>query len=191
MPSSRVSHDEPAETPGEFEQIFERYYRPGSFYFGRRGCTREECQDLTQETFLGVYKGMERYREEANIETWLFIIAANIWRNWLRSRSALKRNAPELSLEQSVESGKAPASTTEEAHPLDRLLTGERWDLLRRGLDELPPRMRYCLLLRLDQGLKYREIATIMNISVQTVKSQLHQARERLKTMLSEHFTDP
>jgi DNA-directed RNA polymerase specialized sigma24 family protein len=38
-----------------FEQIFTRYYRPVSYYFARRGCSRQDCLDLTQETFLGVY----------------------------------------------------------------------------------------------------------------------------------------
>ena len=191
MSTSIVSQGRPAERPEDFTQIFARYYRPVSYYFARRGCSREECQDLTQETFLGVYKGMERYREESNVETWLFVIAANIWRNWLRGRSAQKRNAPELSLEQTAEGIEMTAATSRDDHPLDRMLAGERWDLLRQEVEELPPRMRCCLLLRLDQGLRYREIATIMSISVQTVKSQLHQARERLKERLSVHFTDP
>ncbi len=190
MSTSIIGQGGPTERPEDFTQVFGRYYRPVICYFARRGCSREECQDLTQETFLSVYKGMKRYRQEANVETWLFVIAANIWRNWLRSRSAQKRSALELSLEQTSE-GKKLEVGTEDGHPLDRMLAGEQWDLLRQELDELPPRMRSCLLLRLDQGLRYREIATIMNISVQTVKSQLHEARERLKRRLSEHFTDP
>jgi DNA-directed RNA polymerase specialized sigma24 family protein len=48
--------------------------------------------------------------------------------------------------------------------------------------------MRRCVLLRIDQGLKYREIASIMRVSIDTVKTQLHQARHRLKERLQEYF---
>ncbi len=175
----------------DFEQLFERYYRPVNYYFARRGCSQQDCLDLTQETFLGVYKGMGRYRKDATIETWLFMIAANIWRNWLRSRSAQKRDAPEVSLEVTIETDKeATAKYGQEDDPLDILLAGEEWGLLRKELEELPPRMRDCLVLRIDQGLKYHEIATIMGTSVQTVKSQLYQARERLKEKLGGYFND-
>ncbi len=170
-----------------FEQIFERYYRPVNYYFARRGCPREDCRDLAQETFLGAYKGIERYREDAEIETWLYVIAGNIWRNWLRSRSTLKRSAHEVSLDQEIEDRREPVSTAEEDDSLGTLLLGEQWDLVRGALEELPPRMRFCLHLRIDQGLKYDEIATVMGISIQTVKSQLYQARERLKEALKDH----
>ncbi len=184
-------NNKPAAKAGHFEQLFERYYRPVNYYFARRGCSQQDCQDLTQETFLGVYKGMDRYRQDATIETWLFMIAANIWRNWLRNRSAQKRDAPEVPLEQTFERDKESTTNPHQQNdPLEHVLIGEEWSLLRKELAELPPRMRDCLLLRIDQGLKYREIATIMETSVETVKSQLHQARERLKKKLSEHFSD-
>ncbi len=191
MPTSMVTKDESAKRQEDFERLFGRYYRPVHYYFAKRGCSTEECQDLTQETFLSVYKGMQGYRKEANVETWMFTIAANIWRNWLRSRSTKKRNAPVVPLEQTLEERTEPAgTTTKEPDPLDHLLASEQWKLLRTELDDLPPRMQDCLLLRLDQGLKYREIATIMNISVDTVKSQLYQARERLKKKLGDYVTD-
>ena len=69
-------------------------------------------------------------------------------------------------------------------------MSGERREQLRSALEELPPRMRDCLLLRLDKGLKYREIAEIMNTRVDTVKSQLYQAKERLKDFLRDYAGD-
>ena len=74
--------------------------------------------------------------------------------------------------------------------PLDRLIAEERLQQLREALLDLPPQMRQCVLLRLDQELKYREIAEVMNIAVNTVKSQLAQAKDRLRTRLEESFTD-
>jgi RNA polymerase sigma-70 factor (ECF subfamily) len=55
-----------------------------------------------------------------------------------------------------------------------------------RALQDLPEQMRRCFILRFDQQLRYREIAAVMQISIQTVKSHLHQARERLKAILAE-----
>lgn len=57
---------------------------------------------------------------------------------------------------------------------------------LRAKLDQLPPQMRRCLYLRLYHDLKYREIAALMRISIETVKAHLHQAQNRLRM-----FFDP
>jgi RNA polymerase sigma-70 factor (ECF subfamily) len=65
-----------SQTGGEREEtfrlIFDRYYRSVYRFFEKRGFSTEECQDLTQETFLRVYKGMATFRGEARFETWLF-----------------------------------------------------------------------------------------------------------------------
>jgi len=178
-----------------FDELFERYYRPVSYFFANRGFSPEECRDLAQETFLGAYRGFERFRGEASVETWLFKIAGNIWRNALRSLSAEKRDAPEVSLGGLAEEGREiaddePGRAAKEHHPLDAALADERVRLLRRAVGELPAKMRRCLLLRIDQDMKYREIAAVMQISIQTVKSQLFQAKERLKEELSDHFPE-
>ncbi|MCB1037083.1 MAG: RNA polymerase sigma factor [Acidobacteria bacterium] len=175
----------------QFERLFKVYYRPVSYYFARRGCSRDECHDLTQETFMGVYRGMESYREESSLETWLFVIAANIWRNWLRGRSTQKRSGTEVSLgAEALSPDRSLAERLAAPDPgsLQRLLSSERYRLLVRELEALPPRMRFCFLLRFFQGLKYKEIASIMGVSLETVKSQLFQARERLRERLEGHF---
>ncbi len=189
-----MSDSQAAKKLEEFERLFEDYCRPVSRYFARRGCSKEECQDLTQDTFMGVYKGMESYRSESSIETWLFVIAANIWRNWLRSQGAKKRDAAEVPLDS--QSSSAPQGilgvlAAQDEGALQGLLSSERYRLLRRELEKFPPRMRFCFLLRFYQGLKYREIAIIMGVSVETVKSQLFQARGRLRESLGEHFGEP
>ncbi len=179
---------EPRDVSGlspRFEQLFERYSRPVSSFFFRRGFSREECLELTQETFLGAYRGMERFRRGTNVEGWLFTIATNVWRNEVRRRSAEKREGQELSLDKLLDDGRE-LEGRHESDPLTAALAKERRDLLHEALRELPEQMRECLLLRIDQQLKYREIAAVMRISINTVKSQLFQARERLQTRLAE-----
>ncbi len=174
------------EEPGpRFEQLFESYSRPVSYFFARRGFSRDECLDLTQETFLGVCRGIERFRSGTNVEKWLYTIAINVWRNEVRRRSTEKRDAREVGLE-SVLGTFREIEAGQEADPLEAVLTEERHDLLHQAIRELPNQMRQCLILRIDQQLKYDEIAAVMRISINTVKSQLFQAREKLRMLLGE-----
>ncbi len=168
-----------------FEQLFERYSRPVSSFFARRGFSRDDCLELTQETFLGVYRGMERFRRGTNAKGWVFTIATNIWRNEVRRRKAGKREGREVSLDKLLDDGQEMGNRPE-ADPLAAALRKERHDLLHDTLQELPEQMRQCLLLRIDQQLKYHEIATVMQVSVNTVKSQLFQAKQRLQKRLAE-----
>ncbi len=176
------------------QRIFERYCAPVTHFFANRGFTAQEAEDLAQETFVRVYNNIGAFRLEASFDTWLFTIAGSIWKNVLRSRSALKRQADTVPLDQIVkpdEDGKLDRETEPEESsegPLDRVLAAEKTRLLRRAIGELPPKMRECVLLRAARGLKYREIAAIMKISIATVKSQLHEAKQRLKPLLEKHF---
>lgn len=172
-----------------FLQLFERYYRPVVYFFARRGLSPEESQDFAQETFLRAYKNLDTLREGKAAKAWLFITATNLWRNEVRNRKAQKRIGTELPLDEGVVQPAAGSSGGGgSSGALAGLLARERVELLRQALEELPPRMHRCVLLRLDQELKYREIAVIMQVSVDTVKAQLHQAKERLKEALGEHF---
>ena len=183
-------HDE------ELRRLFDRYFRSVFHFFLNRGLAREEALDLTQDTFLRVYRSLQGFRGEAKVETWLFRIATNLWNNEVRRRRAEKREGWEVSLEGVVEGGHPIRADhhfdgwSEPAGPLETMLDDERRQVLREALGDLPPQMRRCVLLRIDQNLKYREIAGVMQISIETVKSQLSQARDRLEQKLGRYF-DP
>jgi RNA polymerase sigma-70 factor (ECF subfamily) len=178
-----------------FRQIFHAYFRQIHGFFAKRGFPVHECQDLAQETFLKVHKGLPNFRREARFETWLFQIAANLYRNTLRSQSTLKREAQEVSLEEVVDpeptNGGTVPGWASEGSPLAGILDEEQSQVLREALDALPAQMRRCVLLRIDQDLRYREIADLMRVSIDTVKAHLYQARQQLKGKLSGYFTDP
>jgi RNA polymerase sigma-70 factor (ECF subfamily) len=175
-----------------FRRLFDLYAPRLYHFFTRRGFPHQECLDLTQETFLGIYRGMETYRRDASFETWLFKIATNAWRKRLRWGSAGKRGAREVPLEE--EGGGGPAERIAAADvpaPGEEALRKERSRLLRQAIDRLPEQMRRCLVLRIDQELKYREIATLMRLSPETVKVHLLKARKRLQEDLGPYFQDP
>ena len=172
-----------------FEILFERYRKAVCFFLGNRGLSREDTCDLTQETFLEVYKSLQRLQNEEEAKPWILRIARNLWLNWLRSARAGKRDATVVPIEDS-ESGEIfrGAQPTDEPGALDRILEGEQRALLRQALEELPPQMRQCVMLRIDHGMKYREVAAVMGLSIQTVKSHLGQAKKRLQDRLSNHL---
>lgn len=172
----------------DFEDVFERYYHPVTAFFSNRGFSAEECRDLAQETFLGVYKGFARFRGEASVKTWLFRIARNLSHNTRRDRGADKRTADVISLDETLESGgPVPLPVPEAiAGPLEDAIESERQQQLRQAVGELPAQMRRCFVLRYQQGRKYREIADVLQVSLDTVKSQLFQARIRLRRRLGE-----
>jgi RNA polymerase sigma factor (sigma-70 family) len=178
---------------GELYRLFRR--RVESF-FVRRGCSSDECAELTQETFVRVFAGIGGLHFAPRFARWLFEIAANIFRNELRWRGAAKRDAFEESIEDLVEtraerrSDALPALSSKAPSPLDATLRRERLEHLRAKLDQLPPQMRRCVYLRLYQDLKYREIATVMGISIETVKAHLHQAQKRLTVAFAERPDD-
>lgn len=175
----------------QFRRLFEIYYGPLRSFFARRGFSPEDCEELTQETFLGIYTGMSSFRGEAGFETWMWKIANNAWRKRRRWRSAEKRTAEEVPLDESAEpTGEPRAALARETAPdpgqatIDR----ERSRMLREAIERLPDQMRKCLMLRVYQDLKYREIAVVVRLSIETVKAHLFAARRRLSQELGDYF---
>jgi RNA polymerase sigma-70 factor (ECF subfamily) len=174
-----------------FRHLFEMYYGPLRGFFARRGFAPEDCQELTQETFLGIYTGIGSFRGEAGFETWMWKIANNAWRKRRRWWSAEKRAAEEVPLDEVEEmpagprEGLAPDAAPD---PGQAALDRERSRLLREAIEQLPEQMRKCLMLRIYQDLKYREIAVVVRLSIETVKAHLFAARGRLKQELGDYF---
>jgi RNA polymerase sigma-70 factor (ECF subfamily) len=166
--------------------LYQEFFMVVEQFFRLRRCTPQESEDLAQETFINAFRGIRDFRRDSSLKTWLLHVALNVWRNELRRRFTAKRAAHEVPLE-NPESGEEEISLRIEADELlNDLLREERRRFIVQELRKLPPQMRRCMLLRVVQDLKYREIAAILRISIDTVKSQLFQARQRLKETLEE-----
>ncbi len=167
-----------------FAVLFESCHRRVERFFARKGFAAEDCLDLTQETFLGIYKGLERFRLDARFETWLFSVAGNIYLKRLRSRATAKRSGEEVPAEE----GKLAATTRSANAQLAGVLAEEKRLALEEAMAELPAKMRRCLELRVYQEMRYREIAVVLRVSVDTVKTHMFQARKKLRARLGEIF---
>jgi RNA polymerase sigma-70 factor (ECF subfamily) len=185
--------------PGREEScriLFNRFYWPLFHFFEHRGFSMEECQDLIQETFLRVYRGIETFRGEARWEHWLFRIASNTAIKAVRYRAAGKRAGHEVPLEDNDPGDSPPAAAggsprgAEAPAPLRRLLGKEMREILTQAIAGLPAQMRRCVRLRAFQDLDYDEIAEILQISPSTVKVQLFKARKRLQMELGDSFAN-
>jgi RNA polymerase sigma-70 factor (ECF subfamily) len=179
-----------------FRQIYLLYFRKVYHFFARRGFSADECMDLSQETFLRVHNHLATFRRESRFEAWLFKIATNLYRNRVRTLTTLKRRAQEVPFDAAAE-GELTAALPEpaltaagEQGPLREVLSEECAQLLRAAMDDLPAQMRRCVLLRVEGDFKYREIADLMQVSIDTVKSHLFQARQQLKGRLADYFAD-
>jgi RNA polymerase sigma-70 factor, ECF subfamily len=167
--------------PGAFRFLYETYFRAIERFFARKGLAPEDCLDLTQETFLGIYKGLDGYEDRQRFAAWLYRAATTVWLKWLRAAATAKRAAVEVSRD-GMEHPEATLAV--EGRQLDGLLGEERWRALRAAVAELPEQMRDCLALRLYHQLSYSEIAVIKKISIETVKAHLFRARKKLQEKL-------
>lgn len=158
-----------------FRVLVERWERPIFAFLDRMVGSREEAQDLSQETFLRVYTNADRYRSEGQFRSWLFRIAGNLTRSRLRRNRILRWIRFEPSVHD-IPSGREGA---------DKILErDETRQAVRAALDKLPFRQRQAIVLRRYDDLSYREIASAMNISVAAVESLLQRAMDSLKKRL-------
>lgn len=175
-----------------FRRLFDLYRAPIYRFFAKRGFSPDECEDLTQETFIGIYKGISSYRGQARFESWILTIATNAFRKELRRRSARKRSGNEVSLDAGRDDPSAPtrAETIPSPwpDPAAAVVSRERVGILREAIEGLPRQMQRCLILRVVAGLTYKQIGEALRISTETVKAHLGQARKRVKEGLEERY---
>jgi RNA polymerase sigma-70 factor (ECF subfamily) len=183
------------EAEPHFRTLFERYYGQVYRFFRRKGMDAEDARDLAQEVFLNVYKGLPSLRQDAQFQSWLFTISANVYKNELERRRARKRASVQVPLEgDSMDDGEAlsPASRAVDPRPrpMEALLEKEKLERLRRALTELPEQMQRCVRLRVAEERSYQEIANSLGVSINTVKAHLRQARIALRERLAPYFAE-
>ncbi len=167
-----------------FKILFDCYYRTIVGFFLRRGFTIEESRDLAQDTFLRAYKSIKDLNNPASFKPWLFSIATNTYKNEVRRRHTDKGEIEESTRSiEDVSNGMITACDYQ-TNIHDNLVSKEQVEKLEQALEELPPQARRCIVMWAEQGLKYREIAEVLQISIGTVKSHIYEARRRLKERL-------
>lgn len=137
----------------------------------------DAAADLVQAAFVRGYTQLGSCRDPARFGAWVFRIAANQSKDWLKSRR--RRDVP---LDVTPEG----ALATEEAGPGDDLERGELRRILARALEELPATLREAFVLKHVEGLEYEEMSALMEVSVSALKMRVHRARQMLQAALQE-----
>ena len=146
------------------------------------------AEDLTQEVFLRVYRGLKRFRGDSSYKTWIYRItlntASNLRKSW--ARKARRRHVPLH--EAPAGTGRAPDETLAEASadPERIAASSQIGRRVQAALDELPEEFREAVVLRDVEGLAYLEIAETLRVSVGTVKSRIARGRALLRDRLAD-----
>jgi RNA polymerase sigma-70 factor (ECF subfamily) len=156
-----------------FDLIVERHRRLVYQVCYRFVGNHEDASDLAQDVFVRAFKGLRRFKGQSSLGTWLYRVAVNTSLN----RTAVRR--PESQ----------PLETTEVVDrsandPLRQLVTGERVASVRRAIQQLPPKQRATLILRVYQELSHEEIAAILGGTVGAAKANLFHALGSLKRLV-------
>ena len=136
------------------------------------GADVETAREIVQETFLRLHEHVLADGDRTNLRAWLFRVAHNLARN---AQQAFRSSRTEP-LVDSVAAAEASAASS----PEQDLLAEERLQQLRQAMDQLTIAQRDCIVLR-SEGLKYREIAQILDLSVSTVGENIQRGLETLK----------
>jgi len=136
-----------------------------------------EAEDLTQETLLQAYLGLDRLRDPERFSSWVYGIALNLAKMRLRSR----RNG---ALPQ-VDASRLAALAAADPSPAEIVEAREFWSLVESALQVLPAEQRRAVLLYYVDGLSCEEIAALLDEPAGTVRVRLHRARSRLRDRLS------
>ncbi|WP_020676580.1 RNA polymerase sigma factor [Geopsychrobacter electrodiphilus] len=145
---------------------------------------REDAEDLAQEAFIRLHKNIAKFRGESSLSTWLYQILSRLAIDHLR-RQKLKqkifflRNTEDDQdpLEQAADPG---------ANPGEIYLAGEAGRTMTKAMDKLPARQRMVFILRHHEGMPLKEIASVLELEVGTVKAHLHRAIHFLRNELKD-----
>lgn len=168
-----------------FEALVRRYQdHVGSIISSTLG-SRSGVEDLAQEVFVKIYRSLPRYEFTAPFAAWVYRIAVNVCFDELRKRRIRRY----LSLD-ALEGTSADRHVRSQSHADDEMLIEEKRTIVLDALSRISPPYRTAIVLREYENLSYAEIAEIMGISIQAVKTRIFRAREKLRVLLQDYFPE-
>jgi RNA polymerase sigma-70 factor (ECF subfamily) len=172
-----------------FEELMLRYQNRMLSLLTHLVGERDLAEDLTQEVFLRVYRARSRYVPGAKFSTWLFTIAGNVASNALRTKSRRREvRLPPMASESAPHSLEAVALAASGLMPTRQLDKAELCAAVQQAILSLNDRQRMAVLLAKFEHFSYADIAAVMNMSPQAIKSLLSRARCNLREVLQPYL---
>jgi RNA polymerase sigma-70 factor (ECF subfamily) len=162
-----------------FARLVERYWDRLYRWLYHLTRDRHAAEDLTQETFLRALGAIKSFRPGSNFRAWVFRIGHNNFVNQKRAERRTKHQLPE--------DASAPELNTAETSAENH----EVVELVRRAISELPSDFRAALMLRVDEGMPFREIAKALGTTEETARWRVFKARQKLMKVLSPELLPP
>src|SRR3954451_13944790 len=176
MPAEEVAELVAAAKDGDrdaFDRLVKATYADTFTLAFRLTGDEEDARDVVQESYLRAYRGLKRFRGDAQFSTWMYRITANCAATYLgkRGRHRHEELSDDLPLDQSGPAG----------NPEANLDVSSSWADLQGALRRLPPRLRAVVVLRDVYDLSHESIAAELGISESAAKVRLHRARRKLR----------
>ncbi len=170
--------------PAAFDALVARWHEPLWRYLCGMSTDRRVAEDVLQDTWLRILRGIGKLRQPDRLPAWLFSIVRRAFADRLRLRYAEKDveslDAP--STEEQVDA--SPRQVAAVGDPAIEALAAQEVEFLRGALGDLSPPDREALILFYLQEFTLREVADVQEVPVGTVKSRLHRGRRQLRAQL-------
>ncbi|HEY9593376.1 MAG TPA: RNA polymerase sigma factor [Spirochaetia bacterium] len=160
-----------------FGELVRRYQDPVFAMALRFVGSRTEAEDIAQEVFLRVHRGIEGFKGDAKFSTWLYRIAWNLCTDWLRRNRRPGRTAAAMETEDALPDARVDLE--------GGLLAEEERERVRTALAGLDEIYRSVVILLYYQKLSYEQIAEVLGVPVKTVETRLYRARKLLRENLA------
>jgi RNA polymerase sigma-70 factor (ECF subfamily) len=157
---------------GAFDELVDRYKNLVFAMIHRTIPDPSSADDLAQDVFLRIHRGLPYFRGEARLSTWIYRIVVNVC---MQDRG---RGVPAVSLDDAHARVSAPAAADRHARDL------ELRDRLEKAIAQLPAQQRVLIAAHYLRGVQYEELAEAMRLPLGTVKTQLHRAKRQLRMLL-------
>jgi RNA polymerase sigma-70 factor (ECF subfamily) len=177
----------------EFKKIYDEYYSRILLYLTRI-IGAEDAEDTAQDVFEKVNGGLRQFKGESKLSTWIYRIATNTAID--RSRSAVyKHKREQVPIEEDRDSSSSDLGEEIKPPSTDQLLIKKEMnECIDEYIDTLPDNYKTIIVLSEIEGFTNKEIAEVLNMSLENVKIRLHRARAKLKSILKEacefYYTD-
>ena len=164
-----------------FNELIRRWERPIYALAYRQIGREEDARDVCQETFLRAYRALPGFRGQAKFSSWLYRIAINLCRDWLRR----ERRTPIVQASEDVDLMELAAARGPSESLEDRVARNDLGRAVERAMRLLSDEQRTAIILKEYQGLTFQEIADLVGCPLSTVKTRLYQGLTVLRRELA------
>jgi RNA polymerase sigma-70 factor (ECF subfamily) len=168
-----------------FERLFDHYHRGIYNVIFQMLRSEADAADLTQDVFVRAWKSLPRLEAPEAFSSWLYRIATNLSRNWIRDNTRVRTESLDQPFGGDEEEGGGREIADVTGDPAGVTQTRAVQETVQRAILGLSPDHRTVVTLHHIEGMAVEEIAQIMKCSVGTVKSRLSRARDHLRRKLA------